>query len=91
MMKIWDISSGDPVACAKEPPEDHKPYGLRQFLDVNFSPDGNALVMATGQGSVYIVDGWRNQLTAHGAGTTDRELDRTCAGGVLLETRHPSP
>jgi len=88
MMKIWDISSGAPVACAKGPPEDLKPYGLRQFLDVNFSPDGDALVMATGQGSVYIVDDWRNQLTAHGAGTTGRELDRTCAGGVLLETRH---
>ncbi|HKB36053.1 MAG TPA: hypothetical protein VKD72_06340, partial [Gemmataceae bacterium] len=88
MMKIWDISSGAPVACAKWPPEDHNPYGLGQFPDVNFSPDGNALVMATGQGSVYIVDGWRNQLTADGAGTTGRELDPTCAGGVLLERRH---
>jgi WD40 repeat protein len=83
LVKIWDIwSQGSLVACVMGPPEEGNPR--RKFLDVNFSRDGDSLVMATGQQSVHIVEGWRRQLAAGGGGVGGRD----CEGGVWLTARH---
>jgi WD40 repeat protein len=88
VMKLWEVPSGTLAACAKGPKEEkNKPYGLRWLLDVNFSPDGNRLVMATGKGEVYLVDRWRGQVGETGSGTERAGADEPCRGGVLLEAR----
>ena len=87
LLKLWEIPSGRLAACATGPKDSRgKPYGLRWFLDVNFSPDGKRLVMATGQGSVYVVDEWRSQLGRKRTETTGNGV--LCEGGEWLEARY---
>ena len=87
ILKMWDVPAGSLVACTEGSRDESSRSGRRRFLDVNFSPDGDSLLMAAGSSSVHVVRGLRRQLagSASGSGRTVS----ACEGVVLLEaTEH---
>ena len=57
-LKIWEIPSGTLIASAQSGRHDR-----RRLLDVNFSPDGERLVMATGKPAILLMDMATLQMT----------------------------
>ena len=56
-LKLWEVPSGTLVASVTWP-------GRRRLVDVNFSPDGKRLVMATGKSSILLMDVATRRMTA---------------------------
>lgn len=56
-IKIWEIPSGTLVTVICSPAPEN-----RGFLDVNFSTDGEDMVMATGSREILVVPGWKRYL-----------------------------
>jgi len=84
LVRLWEVPSGKLSGCVKAQQE---AYGLRRILDVNFSRDGSRLLMATGKGGVYLVDGWRGRIGRQGDGAESAQADEPCRGVVLIQAR----
>ena len=63
-MKIWEIPSGNLIVSIVSPAENNDSPKKLPLLDVNFSSDGERLVMATGTPTVLLMDAATRQMTA---------------------------